>query len=159
VLTPALPADIPTICAIEARADNRGRIGEWTAELHRARMAASNVAYFAWRARADDPLLAFAILERLDDPNGCAYLRRIAAASPGGGHGAALLAALLDWLFAETPMQKLELRVISGNPARRLYERMGFVEEGILENRPHPSFSHVMSMLRADWETRGERAR
>lgn len=149
-LTRATTADIPAIRAIEQRPDNEGKIGAWTEDEHRATMARSGVVYFV--RHANSKLAAFAILERLDDVRGWTpYLRRIAVAEPGAGVGTPFLTDILDWLFAETNTQKLELRVRVGNPAQHLYERLGFIEEGVMSNRPDPSKSTVMTLLRTEW--------
>ncbi len=153
ILENASPADIPAIRAIEQRADNEGKIGSWSSAEHEATMARGGVRYFVWRDGAR--LRAFAIFERLDDVRGwSAYLRRLATDAPGSGDGSRFLTAALDWLFAETNTQKLELRCRAGNPAQRLYERLGFVVDGVLKNRPDESSSTVMSLLRADWIAR-----
>lgn len=153
ILANATHEDIPVIRAIEQRADNAGKIGSWTAEQHAQTMSRAGVRYFVWRDGAR--LRAFAIFERLDDVSGwSAYLRRVATDAPGAGDGARFLTAVLDWLFAETNTQKLELRCRVGNPAQRLYERLGFVTDGVLANRPDTTQSTVMSLLRADWEAR-----
>lgn len=153
ILANANEADIPAIRAIEQRAENAGKIGSWTAEEHAQTMSRDDVRYFVWRD--GERLRAFAIFERLDDPRGWgAYLRRIATDKPGAGDGARFLTAALDWLFAETNTQKLELRCRVGNPAQRLYERLGFVTDGILANRPDTTQSAVMSLLREDWIAR-----
>lgn len=151
MLERATEADISAICALEARPENRGRIGSWSEAHHRAHMAGTGVAYCV--ARAQGRLAAFAIVERCDDPGGWAYLRRIASDAPGAGAGSALLSAVMDWLFTETATRKFELRVRVGNPAAALYARMGFTAEGVLPNRPDPhSHSTVMTILRGEWE-------
>lgn len=153
ILANATHADIPAIRAIEQRPDNAGKIGSWSEEEHVLNMARSGVRYFVWRE--GERLRAFAMFERLDDPRGSsAYLRRIATDAPGGGDGARFLTAALDWLFADTHTLKLELRCRVGNPAQRLYERLGFAIDGVLANRPDDSSSTVMSLLREDWEAR-----
>jgi ribosomal protein S18 acetylase RimI-like enzyme len=142
--------DIAGICAVEARPDNAGWIGSWPAALHGAQMEKPHVAYFVRRSEAG-AVAAFAILERLDDPKGVICLRRLGAASPGGGAGSALLRDELDWTFQSHGGAQIELRVRVGNPARRLYQRLGFLENGIVANRPDPSLSHLMSLSADDW--------
>lgn len=53
--------------------------------------------------------------------------------SRGQGLGGALLSALIETVRAEVPAIVLTVR--DGNPARRLYERHGFVEIGRAGNR------------------------
>lgn len=154
----ANPEDAVAIAAIEARPDNRGKIGEWPVAKHLSLMAAPGAAYFV--AREAGALIAFAILERLNDPSGVVYLRRIAAAQPGRGHGGKLLTEVLDWVFARPDIRKLELRVRQGNDdARRLYLALGFVEEGLLTDREEGGGSHYMSILKPEWLATAARRR
>lgn len=54
----------------------------------------------------------------------------------GQGIGHALLSALLEWARAAPEVEKVELRVRSGNErAMRLYRSLGFVEEGRMVKR------------------------
>jgi RimJ/RimL family protein N-acetyltransferase len=145
--------DIPQICAIEQRAENQGRIGAWTPETHIAHMAAPHVAYFA-RRDAGGALAAYAIVDRIIDPDGRAYLRRIATQARGGGHGRALLIEVLTFLFTETDAQSIELLVRDFNEnARALYADLGFREDGVLHTRDGFT-TLVMSLTRDEWRAR-----
>ncbi len=54
----------------------------------------------------------------------------ILRAYTGRGHGTRLLSGALDWARSETGLVWIDLGVFAGNePARRLYERLGFVQE------------------------------
>ena len=54
----------------------------------------------------------------------------------GRGIGTAIMTSLADWARRTPRVQKVELIVRSTNAiARRLYEKFGFVEEGLLRNR------------------------
>jgi RimJ/RimL family protein N-acetyltransferase len=70
--------------------------------------------------------------------------------STGQGVGTALLDHLLHWAAAESDVGKIELLVRATNHgAIRLYERMGFVEEGRLRSRvrlPDGSFVDDVAM-------------
>jgi len=57
---------------------------------------------------------------------------QITPARQGQGWGAALIRCLLDRAAAEN--RSVVLHVLKTNPARRLYERLGFVIEGDSEN-------------------------
>jgi len=57
----------------------------------------------------------------------------VAPGRAGGGIGGALLGELLAHAQGRYPAIVLTVR--AGNPARRLYERHGFVEVGTIENR------------------------
>ena len=54
----------------------------------------------------------------------------VAKSHRGSGIGTQLLQSLIDWA-RETGVRRLSLEMIEGNPAERLYERMGFEHEGI----------------------------
>lgn len=55
------------------------------------------------------------------------------ASARGRGIGADLLAAGIDWMLAEPATQKINLTVNADNvPARRLYEKFGFVTDRVM---------------------------
>jgi RimJ/RimL family protein N-acetyltransferase len=59
----------------------------------------------------------------------------IAPAARGGGHGAALVNAILDMAFGELRLHRVGLGVYARNAtALRLYERLGFVREGVIRD-------------------------
>ena len=79
-----------------------------------------------------------------------------APADRGHGHGTDMLRALLWFGFGYLRLERIWLDVYDFNPdARRLYERVGFVHEGILR---HAAFRegryvdfHRMSILADEW--------
>jgi RimJ/RimL family protein N-acetyltransferase len=122
-------------------------VGRFTDEEHRAQFASPDARYLGWREGAD--LAGFTILQEFHAPT--IYLRRIAVAEPGHGAGSALLDAVLDWIFAETPAEAVRLHVRSGNArARRVYERAGFTPYEVVET------GHRMSIPRALWVEKRE---
>ncbi len=61
------------------------------------------------------------------------YLKRIAVHDAGKGHGKRVLAALTDFVFAQTPTHRFWLEVVEANPrARHVYRSLGWTEEGIV---------------------------
>ena len=161
-LGPATPDDIPAIMAIERIADYAVYLGAFSAEEHAARMADADCRYFAWRE--DGQLKAFAILAKLTDPSNVVLLKRIGTSEPGRGIGRAMMPLLIDWVFATTGANRLELDVSSANPrAERVYRREGFVHEGtvreVYRHRDGVYYSsHLFSMLRREWEALPRRA-
>ena len=131
-------------------------VGRWAADQHADEMALPGSRYCVARGAA--AVEGFALLQGLDDPHGCATLRRIAAARPGSGIGAALLEAALAVAFGEAAVHRLQLRVYPENVrARRTYARTGFVEEGLLRDVGRAADGTrrsmiMMSMLRPEWE-------
>jgi RimJ/RimL family protein N-acetyltransferase len=107
----------------------------------------------------------FALLQRLDDPDRKAHLKRIAVRDTGRGAGSILLDAIARWLFTTTDINRLDLDLFVGNVrARRAYEKAGFELEGVLRDyhrNEDGSFSSqwLMSLLRRDWHAvRGAQA-
>lgn len=80
------------------------------------------------------------------------------AADRGKGHGTDMLRALLGWAFGFLRLERVWLDVYDLNAdARRVYERVGFVHEGVLR---HAAFRegrfidvHRMSILADEWAT------
>lgn len=153
----ATPEDIPAIMAIERRPGYDALVGRWDQAQHRAEMAKPSTRYFALREAG--ALAGFAIVLGLDDANARAHLKRIAVAEPGRGDGARLLRGLIDGLFAETEVNRLDLDVFTGNDrAKKAYETAGFLAEGVMREHHRSSdgsFRDVwlMSILRRDWLT------
>ncbi len=75
------------------------------------------------------------------------------------GHGKRALAALTDWVFAETDTARFWLEVVEDNPrARHVYRSLGWDEEGIVrdayfDDRTGKRGSFVqMSILKTEWK-------
>lgn len=155
-LEPATSDDIPAIMAIERTPAYALFIGSFDADEHAAHMASTDARYLVWRE--DGRLLAFAILQKLDDPNRIVLLKRIAAADTDSGLSGRLLPAVIDHVFETTEANRFELNVSNVNPrAEHIYRREGFVHEGTVrevywrEGEGYYS-SHLFAMLRREWE-------
>ena len=73
----------------------------------------------------------------------------VAPKARGRGVGAALLEAAFEHAGREG-LRRIRLRVLATNvPARRLYERLGFVVEGVLEGEFHLAGEDVDDVLMA----------
>jgi RimJ/RimL family protein N-acetyltransferase len=155
----AAPSDIAVICAIESDPRYEGLVGRWPEERHRAEMALATSLYFVLRDRGG-AVAGFALIQNLGDSDRKCHLMRIAVREPGAGAGSALLRGVLDRLYTETDVNRIDLDVFLGNDrARRAYEKAGFVVEGILRDYHRAadgSFSSMwlMSILRSDWEVK-----
>ena len=70
----------------------------------------------------------------------------------GRGIGKALIEALVEWAGRHPEVRRLELEVLGNNPrAQALYERMGFVVEGIKKQAVRVGNSYVDSTVMARW--------
>ena len=80
-------------------------------------------------------------------------------ADRGRGHGTDMMEALVTWAFRTLRLERIWLDVYDINPgAKRVYERVGFVHEGILR---HAVFRegrfvdvHRMAILAGEWQAR-----
>jgi RimJ/RimL family protein N-acetyltransferase len=155
ILEPATAADIPAIMALERGEGFDGLVGRWSADEHAAEMAKPSALYFL--AREDAEPTGFVMIEGVGDGHGKAHLRRIAVACPGGGVGTRLLRAVLDWLYTNTDLNRLDLDVyVENERAKRSYEKAGFQLEGRLRAYHRTADGTyrdmwLMSILREDW--------
>lgn len=154
----ATPADIPAIMAIERSPGFDTLVGRWSPEDHAAEMAKPDSRYFL--LRGDDGPAGFVMIQRIDESHRKAHLRRIAVARPGEGAGTRLMNGVLDWLYTETDVNRIDLDVyVENERARRSYEKAGFQVEGRLRDyhrNDDGTFRDMwlMSILRRDWAKR-----
>ena len=122
--------------------------------------------FFVACLRADDRPIGTIGLFELQPTDGSAGLG-ISIGDPadtGHGHGSDMLRALLGWAFATLRLERVWLDVYDFNDgARRVYERVGFVHEGVLR---HAIFRegryvdvHRMAILAAEWREQLDRHR
>ena len=84
-----------------------------------------------------------------------------AAADRGKGHGSDMIEALLRFGFESLRLERIELDCYDYNEAaHRLYQRLGFVDEGVARHRVFREGRHVdlfkMSMLVDEWRATRE---
>ena len=110
----------------------------------------------------DRPIGTIGLVD-LDFVNGSAALGLSigAAADRGRGHGSAMVEALLRFGFASLRLERIELDCYDFNEdAHRLYQRLGFVDEGVARHRVFREGRHVdlfkMSMLVDEWRATRE---
>ena len=155
-LEPATEADIPAIMAIERIPDYALFIGSFSEDEHRAYMASPDARYLVWREGGE--AVAFVILFKLTDENRIVLAKRIGAAKTDIGLGRRFIPAMVDWVFENTPANRFELDCSMENPrALRVYERDGFVREGVVREVYRADdgryiSSALFSILRREWE-------
>ena len=154
-------ADIPTIMPIERGEGYARLVGRWDAEQHAREMDNPTSRYFL--AQDESRVVAFAILQYVGSPNQCIRLKRIAARQAERGSGSRFLALLLKTCFDELAAHRVELLVHMENErARRVYERAGFIVEGVLRDFHRDADGtfrsmRLMSLLKADWIAQQQR--
>lgn len=152
-----LQADIPFVMATERMEGYAELVGRWEEPQHRQALADPRYAYFVAEV-AGDPV-GFALLRDWDSPERVTLVKRVAIATPGKGHGKAMMRAVVDRTFAESRAYRLWIGCFPDNlRARRTYEAVGFVAEGVARGSAFFHGEHrdelVLSLLRPEWEAR-----
>lgn len=153
---------IPFIMATERIAGFEYLVGRWDEAQHRAALADGRHAYFIGRDGSGP--IGFAIVRDWASPERVMLIKRIAVRRPGLGHGRALLAGVVDAVFAQTDAWRIWLGVFPENTrARRAYEAVGFRAEGIARGRAFIGGIYrdelIMALLRPEWMQGGKQAR
>jgi RimJ/RimL family protein N-acetyltransferase len=113
---------------------------------------------------ADPPVMAMGGLTDINFRHGRAELYIVVdPARVGQGFGTPAVRWLCNFGFLQLDLAKIYLYTMAGNAgARRLYERLGFVSEGILRQhtRHHGILvdRHMHGLLRGDWDVQSWRA-
>jgi len=143
-IRPAAISDADTLCTAEQEtAKIQGLLVSQPHEL--------TIAAFEKKIRLLSPKGSYLVAEKNGIPVGHALLEPMSPQAmshvfsltiivhPGylkRGIGTMLMEALMAWAKRSPEVEKVELRVREGNaPAKALYRRFGFVEEGILSKR------------------------
>ena len=150
-------ADIPFLMRTERLEGYGELVGRWEMAQHAGALADTQHAYFV--AEAGGEPIGFALLRDWASSNGVTLVKRVAVARPGMGHGKAMMRAVVDAAFTETNVHRLWIGCFPENlRARRTYEAVGFVAEGIARGNVFFLGRHrdelILSMLRPDWEAR-----
>ena len=174
VLRPFSPADIdamgpvladPDVLRLTASAHSTAEVAELSA---RPTLDARTRTWYATRAdqpdrldlalvdRASDACVGEAVINEWSPEDRSANLRiLIGPAGRDRGLGTEAVRLLVDHAFAATDLERISLEVLASNPrARRVYARVGFVEEGRLRAASRfdgePVDVIVMALLRTD---------
>ncbi len=100
--------DVEAIMRIESDPAYRGLVGQWPRDRHLEELALASSRYFLLR-ETSGAVAGFALLQRLDDPDRKAHLKRIAVRETGRESGSILLEAVTSWLFTTTDINRLDL--------------------------------------------------
>jgi [ribosomal protein S5]-alanine N-acetyltransferase len=111
----------------------------WCTELARERRDSGSGDHYAVVRREDGCLVGCVWIKRTDWVARCTEVSfAVCPAARGFGIAAEALDAIAIALILEHGIQRLEMRVASGNTAaRRVAEKAGFVYEGLLRNAGH----------------------
>ena len=151
----ATPADVPAIVALEGNPVARQFVGQWSEDRHRATLSGGDARYYI--NETDGAIDAYVILRGLSEDSRSIELKRIVVGAPGRGLGRRLLMEILRITFGELGAHRVFLDVFEDNVrARRVYESLGFVYEGIMRQAArrdsHWCDLHLMSMLESEFK-------
>jgi RimJ/RimL family protein N-acetyltransferase len=150
---PAVRGDLGFVLALEADPEAAPWITRWSRSRHEQALEEPDEANLL--LEEDAQLVGFALLAGLTSETRSVELRRIVVESKGKGVGRRALGLILDFAFDEIGAHRVWLDVKTHNDrARRAYEAVGFVQEGILRdalrcNGRYESLA-VMSMLEVE---------
>lgn len=146
--------DIDFIMRVERLPGYPERVGTASIEEHEQAMTDANAEYMIGISSAKS--IGFAVL-RPDDGMGNVGIRRIAVEQAGCGLGSAFMRCLCARVFSDPQIGRLVLDVLPSNTfARRVYSKLGFVEEGLMRSAlRYPDGRRadllLMALLREDW--------
>lgn len=156
----ATELDIAFVMATERLEGYGELVGRWDEAQHAAALA--DPAYVHFIAETGGGPVGFALVRGWASPDRVTLVKRVAVALPGMGHGKAMMRAVADAAFAETDVHRLWIGCFPENMrARRTYEAVGFVAEGVARGNAFFLGRHrdelILAMLRPDWEARRAR--
>ncbi|NSZ20204.1 GNAT family N-acetyltransferase [Agrobacterium vitis] len=153
-IRPATPDDIDFVMRVERLPGYPERVGTYSVQEHESRMADENYEYLI--SMCGEKPVGFAVL-RPDDGMGNVVIRRLAVEQSGSGMGSAFMQRICAAVFSDPTIGRLILDVLPSNTiARRVYTKLGFVEEGLMRSAlRYPDGRRadllLMALLRDDW--------
>ncbi|MCF1449121.1 MULTISPECIES: GNAT family N-acetyltransferase [Rhizobium/Agrobacterium group] len=153
-IRPATPNDIDFVMRVERLPGYPERVGTYSVQEHESRMADENYEYLI--GICGEKPVGFAVL-RPDDGMGNVVIRRLAVEQSGRGMGSVFVQRICAAVFSDPTIGRLILDVLPSNTiARRVYTKLGFVEEGLMRSAlRYPDGRRadllLMALLRDDW--------
>lgn len=153
-LLAATEADLAYIMSTERLPGYEALVGRWDEARHREAFADERYDYLV--ARAGGEPVGFALVRGARAADRVALVKRVAVSRPGFGLGKAMMRALVDHVFETTDTHRLCIGTFPDNlRARRVYESVGFVAEGVARGAAFFHGVHRdelnLAILRPDW--------
>lgn len=161
-LQTAALSHIDFILSQEAREEFSSFILSWSRDKHLQNLQNPDQHYLVIKPDGDaatEAIAGYAILSGLQSPHRSIELTRIVIAEPGKGLGKAALKLIQKRVFEEYQAHRLWLDVFEDNHrARRVYESVGFKQEGLLREAVRRGEFYdsliLMSMLEQEYYLR-----
>ena len=114
----------------------------------------------------NDEILGLVSLTSIDSVNRSGQLHIMIGSSENRGKGLGTFAVrtMVEHAFYNLNLRRIELSVLINNlPARKLYEKIGFVKEGVKRQSAYKNGDYqdqiIMGLLRSDYENAGKAER
>ncbi len=150
----ATEADLAYVMATERLPGYDALVGRWDEARHREAIADGRHSYLLARVGCEP--VGFTILRDAHSAERIALVKRVAVSRPGEGLGKAMMRAVVAHVFGTTVTHRLWIGVFPDNlRARRVYEAVGFVAEGVARGSAFFHGVHrdelILAILRPDW--------
>jgi RimJ/RimL family protein N-acetyltransferase len=158
-LRPTMSSDLPFVLSLEQDPQNLPYITPWERTQHEAAIRFPDFRHFVVEGGGGLDAVGFVILIGCKSPHQSLELKRMVIREKGQGYGRAALRVSKKVAFDDLGAHRLWLDVKTHNTrAKALYDREGFVQEGLLRESVRVSGGFeslvVMSMLRQEFAQR-----
>ncbi|AFZ29271.1 GCN5-related N-acetyltransferase [Gloeocapsa sp. PCC 7428] len=149
--------DLDFVLATEQDRENSLFVQQWTPQQHADALRDRDLSHLIIECITPKRCVGYVILAGLENPHRSVELRRLVVKDKGKGYGTAALRLIKKLAFEQLHAHRLWLDVKDFNyVARRLYEKEGFVVEGILREclKAGDRFESLvlMSMLQSEYK-------
>lgn len=149
-------SDLDFVLAAEHHPENSAFVTQWTREQHAKELDSDDAELLIIERESEKSSAGYVILAGLTDVNQNVELRRIVVTQKNRGYGQEALTLIKRLVFLERGAHRLWLDVKEHNArARYLYERNGFLVEGVLreciKEEERLESLVVMSILRREY--------
>ncbi|PIG93383.1 GNAT family N-acetyltransferase [Gloeocapsopsis sp. IPPAS B-1203] len=160
-LRPTATEDLDFVLTTEQNRENSSFIQQWTPQQHADALCDRDLSHLIIERTTPKLSVGYIILAGLENPHCSIELRRLVVKDKGKGYGTAALRLIKKLAFEQLHAHRLWLDVKDFNYiARRLYEKEGFVVEGILREclKVGDRFESLvlMSMLQSEYKANSE---
>ncbi|MES1025372.1 GNAT family protein [Gloeocapsa sp. BRSZ] len=156
-LRPTVTEDLDFVLATEQNRENSVFVQQWTSQQHADALCDRDLSHLIIECITPKLTVGYIILAGLENPHHSIELRRLVIQDKGKGYGTAALRLIKNLAFEQLHAHRLWLDVKDFNSvARRLYEKEGFIIEGILREclKVGDRFESLvlMSMLQSEYK-------
>lgn len=155
-LRPTTEADLAFVLAVESDPEHLDWIGQWSRDRHQSALKDNNLRHWIVVEAETARPVGYVILANLLDVDQSLLVQRLVITEKGKGYGRSALRQVIYHAFETFQAHRVWLDVVDTNHrARRLYDSLGFVEEGYLREAKKNSQGYaslvIMALLDQDY--------